>query len=389
MTVKNKPASPLPPQGRRSQGFFKFLLLLFSIFCAVATVDLFFQWYWKIPSSGQSKKLIRYVEGELPKKKLNPGLNLYLTAAYREYRYHVTTDKNGFRRTLPYALNDAAHYRIILLGDSQTFGAGVNDNQTFASLLSTRLNQAVLNAGVPGYNNIEELQQARILLKQHQPELVILALYVGNDPYENFRNRKTLLGTGEELPLPKRKKKIDFSLPVLKNFLKRHSSLYNGLARLRRFDAVNNALYRFRFVEQSPPGEIAIYQKTGPERNAYFNITKDVVLNLAQEVAQHKAQFLLVLIADRLQIDPEYQKQWIAKYRLKREQYDFLGPNKELRNFCEKQSISFLDTTESLQKNHVLGNKPYWAIDHHLSIAGHEIVAETIAHYVKNRELNS
>jgi lysophospholipase L1-like esterase len=105
-----------------------------------------------------------------------------------ETRYgdvHVTYNERGLRDRpiLPKAPDE---YRILALGDSVTFGWGVDQDKTFAarleSMLPSRLHRPVrvINSGVGGYNTVQEVtyfKQEGIAL---QPDLVLLT-YVQND----------------------------------------------------------------------------------------------------------------------------------------------------------------------------------------------------------------
>ena len=97
----------------------------------------------------------------------------------------VTYNERGLRDRpiLPKGENE---YRVLALGDSVTFGWGVDQDKTFAarleSLLQGRLHRPVrvINSGVGGYNTVQEVtyfKQEGITL---QPDLVMLT-YVQND----------------------------------------------------------------------------------------------------------------------------------------------------------------------------------------------------------------
>ncbi|MGC4099463.1 MAG: GDSL-type esterase/lipase family protein [Nitrospira sp.] len=97
----------------------------------------------------------------------------------------VTYNERGLRDRpiLPKVPNE---YRVLALGDSVTFGWGVDQDKTFAarleSLLPSRLHRPVrvINSGVGGYNTVQEVtyfKQDGIAL---QPDLVLLT-YVQND----------------------------------------------------------------------------------------------------------------------------------------------------------------------------------------------------------------
>ena len=97
----------------------------------------------------------------------------------------VTYNEQGLRDR-PILPKEKDEYRILALGDSVTFGWGVDQDKTFAarleSLLPGRLHQPVrvINSGVGGYNTVQEVtyfKQDGIAL---QPDLVLLT-YVQND----------------------------------------------------------------------------------------------------------------------------------------------------------------------------------------------------------------
>lgn len=81
-------------------------------------------------------------------------------------------------------------YRIITLGDSCTFGWGVNAKDTYSNLLEKRLNESfsnkkafqVINAGVPGYTSHQGVLLIKHKLIQLKPDLITVA-YGWNEHY--------------------------------------------------------------------------------------------------------------------------------------------------------------------------------------------------------------
>lgn len=73
-------------------------------------------------------------------------------------------------------------YRVIILGDSYTFGWKVDIENIFPKILETLLNQdgysaQVINAGVYGYNTQLEVLFFKKYLLQYNPNLVIIAFF--------------------------------------------------------------------------------------------------------------------------------------------------------------------------------------------------------------------
>ena len=86
-------------------------------------------------------------------------------------------DENGFRRTTPFPPKDPNVFRIIVVGDSLTFGLGIPEDTTFVALLNQWLQRdyriEVLNLGVVRYNSEDVLKTIRTFVPQLQPNLVI------------------------------------------------------------------------------------------------------------------------------------------------------------------------------------------------------------------------
>jgi hypothetical protein len=82
-------------------------------------------------------------------------------------------------------------FRILVLGDSVTFGHGSIYEHTYPYLLEQRLKTwhpeidwQVWNAAVPGYNTSQELAQLLEIGERFRPDLVIVGFF-GNDLYDN------------------------------------------------------------------------------------------------------------------------------------------------------------------------------------------------------------
>lgn len=89
-------------------------------------------------------------------------------------------------------------FRILGIGDSFTYGAGVRDEDTFLRRLERSLNAKgagpveVLNAGVEGYNTRDEIITLEHRWLALAPDLILIGFYL-NDCYSDF----TFLNRGE------------------------------------------------------------------------------------------------------------------------------------------------------------------------------------------------
>ena len=104
----------------------------------------------------------------------------------------VRFNKLGFRDTREYAIEKPpGTFRILVFGDSVTFGHGSVYEHSWPYLLEQRLNAwrpdvawQVWNLGVPGYNTSQELAYLLEVGPRFKPDLVVIGFF-GNDFVDN------------------------------------------------------------------------------------------------------------------------------------------------------------------------------------------------------------
>jgi lysophospholipase L1-like esterase len=108
-----------------------------------------------------------------------------------EYDGVLRTNAQGLVGPPVSANKPAAEFRIVVLGDSYTVGGQVPYELTFPAILEKRLRAVgyqrvrVINAGVGGYTTFNEAGLLREHLTELQPDLVVVAAFLGNDVSEN------------------------------------------------------------------------------------------------------------------------------------------------------------------------------------------------------------
>lgn len=82
-------------------------------------------------------------------------------------------------------------YRVLVLGDSMTFGKGVSERETWPDVLEERLAERfpgrcieVLNTGIPNTNFHIQWLHFRARWREFQPDLVLVGFFVYNDTQE-------------------------------------------------------------------------------------------------------------------------------------------------------------------------------------------------------------
>jgi lysophospholipase L1-like esterase len=101
----------------------------------------------------------------------------------------VTTNSQGFRGPDPASPKPQGRFRVVAVGDSVTFGFGVNDADTFCAqaeqMLRARmpgLDLDVVNIAVPGFGTRQEVALLRRNVARLEPNLVLVGLYSNDVP---------------------------------------------------------------------------------------------------------------------------------------------------------------------------------------------------------------
>lgn len=257
----------------------------------------------------------------------DPQLGWRLTPGWRGRHTHhdfdvsYTIDPSGFRFD-PAQPKDKRGRRIAVMGDSFTFGLGVDDNQTFVSLLNQKGTNTYLNLAVPGYSNDQEALLIEQELPIRRPDEVLLVVYVGNDLIDNQRARPiqfnaakpffTLGPKGlllENVPVPTEAAAFDASPPDLAEVVlgpeNSRSSLWHKLA--RRFVVVGQV----RDEVMPVPDYAADFGTRFRTANELFAAILD---RLAKDCEKSKARLTVAILAGRsfveepLSLSAQYQQ---------------------------------------------------------------------------------
>lgn len=110
---------------------------------------------------------------------------------------HVKQNRYGFRGTAVSPERTHKKKRLLVLGDSYTWGFGVDENRIFTALLEKKGEWEVLNFGISGYGNDQELLLWETLGKKWKPDVVLLMVNLWTDLWDNTSSQRY----GYEKPL--------------------------------------------------------------------------------------------------------------------------------------------------------------------------------------------
>ncbi|HEX3244506.1 MAG TPA: SGNH/GDSL hydrolase family protein [Chloroflexota bacterium] len=238
--------------------------------------------------------------------------------------------------------------RVLTLGDSVTFGPGVALEQTFSKVLERRLSAAdasrtyeVLNAGVVGYNTVQELTLFREVGTQYHPNLVVLTFLV-NDLLDTF----TIFDHQYE---------PEGRLAALKLWLRQESYLYR-LVQNTYWQLANDARRTGPPVEATRP-------------RARLEERQSEIVRLRDDVRGSGAELFLALYPDNLEdaVSPGPD----GESRTMRQ---------EMLSFAERAGIPVLDLTAVIgDVRDPRAREMRLREDPHPSVAGHAAIGNALA----------
>ena len=133
------------------------------------------------------------------------------------YTYSYSNDERGMRIVPGATEGRPARKRILLLGDSFTYGIGVDDDQTFGAYLQRSIPDALIaNAGTGGKGTDYALKYLSVRGAELKPDVVVLGFFP-NDFCDNKRE-EYFSRSGDGTLTAKR---LDLSVGARKSFLAR------------------------------------------------------------------------------------------------------------------------------------------------------------------------
>jgi len=258
--------------------------------------------------------------------------------------------------------------RIAVLGDSFTEAIHVPVEQTFWSKLERKLgnceavkgrqNVEVINFGVQGYSNAQALIMLQKKVWDYNPDIVILAFFIGNDvinnspklEYDHYRPFFVYNASGKLVPdmsfrnlapIDRNARAVSF-VDRLPGFLVNNSRILQVIKKInldqkkRQLSADFSALSTKNFK--------------APEDAAWedaWRVTEGLIVKIRNQVVQKNADFLLVTIGDPMQVERNAQmrKNFMRKNKIQ----DLFYPDRRLEKLGAREGFPVLNLTEQFQ----------------------------------------
>jgi len=277
-----------------------------------------------------------------------------------------------------------ADLRVVTLGDSFTFGYGVEEEQAWPRQLERLLDEGsgpsaagveVLNLGVGGYGTWQEAAWLEEKAPSLKPDLVVLGFYVGNDPADNARAARAARashdgGEGGATPAEAGGSRTE----RLKRWLGSRVHLY-ALVSTRG----DELLVRLGLRQLVYPFEMEILRpRETPEVSEAWRSTQPALTRLAVFSRRTGTPVMVVVIPMKHQVSEPVWRRLVAHYA---GEWDRDRPQRLMRDMLGVEGLEEIDLLEGLRQEAAREpNVPlYWARDQHWSAAGHAAAARLIA----------
>lgn len=243
--------------------------------------------------------------------------------------------------------------RILLLGDSVSWGDGVAREKCYPYLLEKQLTARnvgrsfeVVNTGVPGYSTFQELAVFERLGPRLQPNLVVLQFCL-NDVVERYKTVAQFGGDGMFLGIDTRT-----TVKGAYGWLLRHSrsfALFGGLAQKLARDS---EAYDVRKLAE---------ESLRPELETAWQRTLAEIDGIRQLAERLETPLVLVIVPYAFQLDdPQGLDQ----------------PQRRLRAYATEHHVTLVDLLPQFAAERQRG---LFKDENHFSFSGHELAAQVLA----------
>jgi hypothetical protein len=305
------------------------------------------------------------------------NLDTWINTGEREVRF--VTNERGFRVDPEH--HEVHECRVLLLGDSFMAAIQVEHNATFAAHMERGLASAlgrgvtVWNTGVGGWDPAQYLIQARRMLGQEPIDLVVAAVYVGNDVvYEPMEIRPPLQPVAiNRFRIPRGLTASEWIVALAgpaDDRLKRRSHLY-VLVKAR----VSYLRMRLGLTAAWFP-DVHLTSLADSRR---WDYTVDLLEQIRDHALKIGIPAVFVLVPSHFQVDRDALEEHVNAFKIDRLQVAIDQPNDQLTVRMRERALEVLDPLREFRRSFEAGEgNLFGQIDTHFNARGHAVMWEAV-----------
>jgi hypothetical protein len=279
--------------------------------------------------------------------------DVYVPESGRTIRLRFNRD--GFRGPdVPYD-TPAGTRRIAVIGDSMTVVVATAEEKTMVADLERRLHAAfpgehweVLNFGVSSASTGQELVLYRELVWRYQPDIVVLAFFVGNDLADNSRRLTGARRIYFDLDDDGGVRQLPYSAAAsgLSKWLNQHSRFYVWYRIVR-----TRSRERMRELAGRLPSRFQVFNTAGnSDVDHAWELTRRLLAQFRDEVARRGARFVVAVLPTGPQIYDDLWAEVIDGAGDDARFFDQTYPERRLEGICGELDIPCVTMADAFRE---------------------------------------
>ncbi len=403
--------APGPRIARRPGLGLKLLTVGLSVLASLGALELGVRWWryrtlWGIPQPGGYPDDITYRH---PRYHHRYRPHAQTTEGRVDFHATYTTNALGLRGSREYGPKPAGVRRLLMLGDSFTFGIGVNDGQTFSALLQEAMDVRgapieIINAGVGSYSPILHYLTLRDLYLDWAPDAVIL-WFDFTDIQDDYEYEPHLLYDAAGQATVCNPDYVHGHRDWVATVLTRsalvkylHHKLGGTVQRIRMLGWWEYVRAKFRGEDTKLAAvhlrggrrsrvDLVAYDRllmvrgtaSAEELDRYWKRTGGYILKIRDLLAQRGVPLILGLYPSGVQVGPDQWGQGRTYWMFEPGRtYDDPLPFEFIERFARAQDIPVINTYPSFKA--MREETLFLPMDGHFNAAGHQVLAAHVLH---------
>jgi lysophospholipase L1-like esterase len=298
-----------------------------------------------------------------------------------EYTVEYAINADGFRDTKPHPVpKPVGTIRVLLLGDSFTFGQGTNYDQTWAVLVERLLEESgnsqidLVKAGIQAMDTRSEFILMQELIKKYQADAIVIG-FLMNDVDANSlhgieREREASAGSDSHGRAPEEKaQSTDSWFKAMRHTIIRRQSgdTFQLLNLIRRLLIANEDMYCKLYL--SSAWEEYLRNPWPPTVMQKVRITEMLFKKMSDFAQSLGKQLIVFSIPQQFQV-------LCSTEGVSSDHIDITSYDRYLSEVANQKNFVWVTTLESFKKAKQNHTKLFYRWDGHLTPAGNRVVAE-------------
>jgi hypothetical protein len=264
---------------------------------------------------------------------------------------------------------------VLVIGDSNVYGIGVDHEQTIPSQLEAYFAARerpveVMNFGMPGAGAppTYALLLDDAIAKGFAARSIVVAIFIGNDFYPEVL---APLAPREASPAPE-----DTSGGSLLAHWRTFQLLESRVSRSARMVGWALTLGRLLGVSvYDSAGTYVFLREQTPEQEALFRRILGHIGEMKRRCDESGRRLFAVILPNRIQVE--------NRDALTGDVYDAARPHRDILRYCEEIGIRCLDLLPVMSETYQRDAEPlFFPVDRHMNPRGYRLVSETIGHFL-------